>query len=221
MTIFLKYINDFVYTDEIMAKQQSSMGFFLLLMLSLLILFDPNIRAALGNAVGVIFFPIFGFNYKYPVLTIFLAGSIVIIISALLRHFTTNWVEMAKMQHVVAEFQKKYREAMRSKNKHIMKKMQKMQMEIMKMQSEISSKQMRLMPITLLIFVPVFTWIWDFLMSPQLHHYFDTPWHLHVSFFDNPILFPNWILLYMLLSIPLTQIIQYLLRLKWIKEQSL
>ena len=203
-----------------MAKQQSSMGFFLLLMISMLIIFDPRIRTALGEAVGVIFFPIFGFNYKYPVLTIFLAGSIVITISAIIRHVTVDWLEMAKMQHMVSHFQKKYREAMKSQNKYMIKKMQKMQVDIMKMQSEVSSKQMRLMPITLLIFVPIFTWIWDFLMTTP-HYYFDTPWHIHVSFFDNPVLFPNWILLYMLLSIPLTQVIQSILRLKWKRKPSL
>jgi len=200
-------------------QQQSSMGFFLLLMIAMLVIFDPRIRGALGSAVGVIFFPLFGFNYHYPVLTIFIAGSIVIIISAVLRHFATNWIEMARMQHMVSEFQKKYREAMKSQNKYMIKKMQKMQTEIMKMQSEVSAKQMKLMPITLFIFVPVFTWLWEFLMKSP-HHYFDAPWHLHISFFDNPVLFPNWILLYMLLSIPLTQVVQYILRIKWERRLS-
>ncbi|HEC88574.1 MAG TPA: DUF106 domain-containing protein [Thermoplasmata archaeon] len=200
-----------------MAKQQSQMGFFLLLMISLLIIFDPRIREALGSAVGVVFFPIFGFDYKYPVLTIFIAGSIVIIISAVIRHVAIDWIETAKMQFIVSNFQKKYREAMKSQNKYMIKKMQKMQAEIMKMQGEVSSKQMKLMPITLLIFVPIFTWLWEFFMKTP-HYYFDTPWSIHVNFFDNPILFPNWILLYMLLSIPLTQVIQYVLRLKWSRE---
>jgi len=198
-------------------KQQSSMGFFLLLMVAFLIIFDPRIRESLGAAVGAVFFPLFGFGYHYPVLTIFIAGSIVIAISAIIRHFTMDWVEMAKAQERTAAFQKKYREAMKSQNKYQMKKMQKMQQEMMKAQSEISAKQMRIMPITLLIFVPIFSWLWSFLMGTS-HYYFDTPWKFHVSFFDSPVLFPNWILLYMLLSIPLTQVIQYLLRLKWIQQ---
>ena len=147
------------------------MGFFLLLMIAMLVIFDPRIRGALGSAVGVVFFPLFGFGYRYPVLTIFISGSVVIVISTIIRHFATNWIEMARMQHMVSEFQKKYREAMKSQNKYMIKKMQKMQAEIMRMQSEVSAKQMKLMPITLFIFVPVFTWLWDFLMSSP-HHYF-------------------------------------------------
>jgi uncharacterized membrane protein (DUF106 family) len=200
-------------------KQQSSMGFFLLLMITLLIIFDPRIREGLGSAVGAAFYPLFGFGNSYPVLTIFIAGSIVIVISAFIRHITMDWIEMAKTQQMVSAIQKKYREALKSQNKYQIKKMQSKQQEMMKMQGQVSSKQMRSMPITLLIFVPIFSWIWSFLMDSP-HYYFDTPWSLHVNFFGNPVLFPNWILLYMLLSIPLTQIIQYILRLKW-KKPSL
>ena len=53
-------------------------------MVAMLILFDPKTRAGLANIVNYVFFPLFGFHYKYPVLTIFLAGSVVIIISALI-----------------------------------------------------------------------------------------------------------------------------------------
>jgi len=201
-----------------MAKQQSSMGFFLLLMVSLLIIFDPRLRASLADIVGYIFYPLIGFHSKYPVLTVFIAGSIVIVISSVIRHLTVDWIEMAKIQHVVSSFQKKYREALKSQNKYMIKKMQKMQMEIMRMQSKVSAKQMKLMPITLIIFVPIFTWIWEFLYNTP-HYYFDTPWSLHVSFFKMTFIFPNWIWLYMLLSIPLTQIVQYILRLKWKRKQ--
>ncbi len=195
------------------------MGFFLILMISMMILFDNSLRTALGNVVGYVFFPLFGFDYHYPVLTIFLAGSTVIIISAVIRHFSTDWVEMAKMQHMVSAFQKEYRKAMQSQNKYMIKKMQKMQADIMKKQSELSSSQMKLTPITLLIFVPIFTWIWQFLIECP-HHYFDTPWTMHVSFFSSHYILPNWILMYMLLSIPLTQIIQYVLRIRWLSQQS-
>jgi len=204
-----------------MAKQQSSsMGFFLLLMIAMLILFDPRMRSWMAGIVNYVFFPLFGFNYKYPVLTIFLAGSVVIVISTLIRHYTTNWVEMAKMQDMVSFFQREYRKAIKSQNKYMIKKLQKLQGEIMKKQSEVSTQQMKIMPITLIIFVPIFTWIWEFLIDLAkngYHYYIDVPWKLHVSLFTSHIL-PNWILLYSLLSIPLTQIVQYLLRLKWLMQ---
>ncbi|MEA2054791.1 MAG: EMC3/TMCO1 family protein [Candidatus Thermoplasmatota archaeon] len=163
----------------------------------------------------MVFFPLLGFGYRFPVLTIFLAGSVVIIISALVRHFTTDWIEMAKNQEILSKFQKEYKEARLSNNKYMIKKLEKMQPKLMQKQGEMSSKQMKIMPITLIIFIPIFTWIWDFLTGTT-HYYFDVPWAIHVNCLDKYLIFPNWILLYMLLSIPLTQVIQYLLKvLSW------
>lgn len=196
-------------------KQQSSLLFFVVLMFSMLILFNQNLRTSMGNAVGMVFFPLLGFGYRFPVLTIFLAGSVVIIISALVRHFTTDWIEMAKNQEILSKFQKEYKEARLSNNKYMIKKLEKMQPKLMQKQGEMSSKQMKIMPITLIIFIPIFTWIWDFLTGTT-HYYFDVPWAIHVNCLDKYLIFPNWILLYMLLSIPLTQVIQYLLKvLSW------
>jgi uncharacterized membrane protein (DUF106 family) len=198
-------------------RQQSSFLFFFLLMIAFLIIFDPVIRDAIAIAVNYILYPIIGFNGNYPLLTVFVAGSLVIIISAVVRHLTTDWIEMAKMQEKVSEFQKKYREALKSQNKYMIKKLQSMQQEIMLEQSNITSKQFKIMPLTIILFIPIFTWIWEFLYSIN-HYYFDTPWQIHASLFKSSFIFPNWILLYMLFSVPFTQFVQYLLRLKWLKE---
>ncbi|NIA11048.1 MAG: DUF106 domain-containing protein [Nitrospiraceae bacterium] len=201
-------------------KQESSLLFFVVLMFSMFILFDPNLRSLTGSIVGAVFFPLLGFNYHYPVLTIFLAGSVVIIISTLVRHFTTDWIEMAKNQEIMSKFQKEYRKARLENNKYMIKKLEKLQPTIMKKQTTASSKQMKIMPVTLLIFIPVFTWIWDFLGSTT-HYYFDVPWAMHVGLFDKSVLFANWILLYMLLSIPLTQVIQYLFKyISWSERRA-
>jgi uncharacterized membrane protein (DUF106 family) len=187
--------------------------FFLLLM----ILFNPTLRDSLADGVGVVFFPLLGFNYHYPVISVFMAGSIVIIISTVLRHFSIDWMEMAKMQELMSKFQREYREARTSKNTYKIKKLEKMQPQLMQKQSRVAGGQMKLMPITMLIFIPIFTWIWTFLSSVP-HHYFTVPWSDTTNFFDRHVLFFNWILLYMLLSIPLTQVMQYLLKIiSWSK----
>ena len=45
----------------------------------LLVVMDPNIRSALGDAVGGLFTPLFGFGGQYPVWTLF-ACSVVLVI---------------------------------------------------------------------------------------------------------------------------------------------
>jgi uncharacterized membrane protein (DUF106 family) len=194
----------------------------LLLMISffalLMILFNPTLRNGLADMVGALFYPLIGFNHDYPILTIFTAGSIVIIISTLLRHFAIDWKEMAKMQKIMSKFQREFREARVNKNTYKIKKMEKLQPQLMQKQSQAAGGQMKLMPITMFIFIPIFTWIWIFL-SGVSHHYFTVPWAENLNLFDRYAIFSYWILLYMLLSIPLTQVLQYALKIaSWSKR---
>lgn len=200
-------------------QQSSSMLFFFILMLALLVLFDERLRNSLANAVGTVFFPLLGFNHHYPVLTVFLAGSMMVFITTLIRHFTMDWVAMAKNQAVMSKFQKEYRKARLDNNTYKIKKLEKLQPDIMRKQTEASSKQMKIMPITFIVIIPVFTWIWDFLMN-STYYYVDVPWSMHINLFSKSAIFPNWILLYMLLSIPLTQVIQYVFKMMSWKERQ-
>lgn len=200
-------------TQKRSSPMMTLMGFFILLM----ILFNPTLRNGLAEAAGAVLFPIIGFNHQYPVLTIFTAGSIVIAISTTLRHFTMDWKEMAKMQKIMSKFQREFREARANKNTYKIKKLEKLQPKMMQRQSETAGGQMKLMPITMIIFIPVFTWIWLFLSNVS-HFYVTVPWASNVNLFDRYVIFFNWILLYMLLSIPLTQVLQYVLKLvSWSK----
>ena len=108
-------------------RQSSSMLFFFILMLALLVLFDEGLRNSLASAVGTVFFPLLGFNHRYPVLTIFLAGSIMIFITTLIRHFTMDWIAMAKNQAIMSKFQKEYRKARLDNNTYKIKKLKKIQ----------------------------------------------------------------------------------------------
>ncbi|MGC9554660.1 MAG: DUF106 domain-containing protein [Thermoplasmatota archaeon] len=200
-------------------KQSSSMLFFFMLMLAMLVLFDEGLRGTLADAVGAVFFPLLGFDHQFPVLTIFLAGSVMIFITTVIRHFTMDWIAMARNQAIMSKFQKEYRQARLDNNTYKIKKLEKLQPELMKRQTEVSSKQMKVMPITFIVIIPVFTWIWDFLMN-STYYYVDVPWAMHVNMFDKTAIFPNWILLYMLLSIPLTQVIQYAFKILSWKERK-
>lgn len=193
-------------------SSSSSLPFFVLLMVAMFVLFDQNLRSSLGNAVGAVFAPLFGFNHAFPVLTIFLTGSVALVISAAIRHVSMDWIEMAKNKQVMSKFQKEYRQARLDNNTYKTKKLEKLQPKLMKKQGEVSTGQLKIMPVTLLIFIPIWTWIWDFLTG-MTHYYFDVPWAMHVSLLGKTVIFPNWILLYMVLSIPLTQIVQHAFKL--------
>ncbi len=209
---------------RIMAEEKPSMGsspmmMLMFMLLMMLILFDPNIRMAMGSALDPVFTPLLGFDYRFPLLTVFLAGMMSITFSTILRHFTTNWMELARIQKIQSAFNKEMRDARLKNDAAKLKKLQEKQPEIMKMSLTLSSSQMKIMPITMIIIIPVFTWLWIFMdRLPVIT--ISVPWAAKVSLISGDVcFFPNWIVLYSLLSIPFSQVLQRVLKLVKFRER--
>ncbi|HLF16765.1 MAG TPA: EMC3/TMCO1 family protein [Candidatus Thermoplasmatota archaeon] len=181
--------------------------------LVLYVMSNTAIRNALGEAVGTVLGPVIGFGGHYPVLTLMLAGAVMVLLTTLLRHFTTDWLEMAKSQAVMRHFQKEFQRARKENNTYQIKKLQDQQPDIMARQAEMSSRQMRTMPLTMIVVIPLFAWMFHFVTNLD-YWYFASPWNVEVHMFEkNGILFgssvfPHWILLYSALSIPLGALVQ-------------
>lgn len=171
-----------------------------------LVLFSPELRDQLGRGVGYAFDPVIGFGGDYPVLTILIAGTVMVLLTTLLRHFTTDWIEMAKAQAYMREFQKEFSKARKENNTYKLKKLQDKQPEVLLKQQEMSTKQLKNMPLTMIVVIPLFAWLLLF-VSQLDHPYYAAPWNPSVDMFGTT-LFPHWILLYMCLSIPLGALVQ-------------
>jgi uncharacterized membrane protein (DUF106 family) len=87
-----------------------SMGLIFMLPLMMLVVLDPNIRTAMGGAVGGLFTPVFGFGGQFPVWTLFITSVVLVIFTTVVRHFFTNWVAMGRQKHTSTWVQKQYRE---------------------------------------------------------------------------------------------------------------
>ncbi|MEK6985670.1 MAG: EMC3/TMCO1 family protein [Candidatus Thermoplasmatota archaeon] len=181
------------------------------------VLFNPSLNQAMGRYAGIVLDPILGFGGKYPVLTILLAGALLVAATTVLRHFTTDWIQTARSQAMMRHFQKEMMEARKSNNSYKLKKLQDAQPQMMAASQEMQKKQLKMMPLTMIIVVPIFAWVSTFL-ARQDYTWFSAPWNPAVAMFDtNGILpfggadgtslFPHWILLYMALSIPLGSLI--------------
>ena len=85
-----------------------------------------------------------------------------------------------------------------------MKKMLEQQPKIMQKSMEQTTTQLKLMPVTMLIIIPIFAWLAVFVgdLDSTL---ITVPWS---SFADlnESYLFPSWVLLYSLISIPVRAI---------------
>ncbi len=178
--------------------------------LAVFVMFDPVLREALGNIVGMAFGPVIGFGGNYPTLTLILAGMIMTGLTITVRHFFTDYVQQAESQKIVGAFNKELRKARMENNTFKTKKLMELQPKIMEKSMKMTTSQLKLMPLTLLIVIPIFAWVAVFMFhvnSPLIA----VPWSYNVDL--NALnLFPNWVLLYSLISIPFGQILSRLLR---------
>lgn len=170
------------------------------------VILNPELRNTVGNAVGVVLDPVIGFNGHYPVLTILIAGGAMVAATTVLRHFTTDWLEMARNQAMMRHFQKEFAEARKANNTYRMKKLQDIQPEVMMRQQKATMAQMKQMPLTMLVVIPMFAWLGSF-VADLPYWFYTSPWNSEINLLTSSV-FPHWILLYMTLSIPLGTLVQ-------------
>ena len=172
----------------------------------LFVMLNEELRSALGRWVGYALDPAIGFDGRYPVLTILIAGTLMVLGTTLVRHFTTDWLEQARFQAYMRSFTKELSNARKENNTYKMKKLQDRQPEVLQKQQEVQMKQMKTMPVTMIIVIPLFAWLFEFLVRLD-YWWYSTPWNPRVDMFDTTV-FPHYILLYMAVSIPLGALVQ-------------
>lgn len=189
-------------------KRRGNLMTFVMIALVMIILFDPRLRDAVAGWVGVVLMPVIGFGGEFPVLTIMVTGALMVVLTTLIRHFTTDWLELARTQAIMRHFQKEMSQARKDNNTYRMKKLQDAQPKIMEAQQKTQMATMKTMPYTMIVVIPLFAWLFVFL-DGATYWWFTAPWNPTVDMFaKNGILFgssvlPHWILLYTALSIPL------------------
>lgn len=176
-----------------------------------LIMFNRELRVALGEGIGELLYPIIGFDYSYPIWTIFLAGIIMVTITTCIRHYFIDWVKVTRAQKLMSAFQKELREATLSRNAVKKKRLEELQPEIMQHQTTLMSSQFKPMAFTMIVAIPIFMSLYVFigdLSYPRI----SLPWKDGWSLDDKFTFLPHWILLYSLLSIPFGQSVQKILK---------
>ncbi len=193
-------------------KGQSPGSQMLILMLVFFVMIfvfgDPNIRTSIAKGMDAVFYPLIGFGGNYPLMTIFLAGILVVFLSSFFTNLFTDWKAMGKSQEVSRAFQKEMSKARREGNTNRVNKLMKMQPEIMKMTTQSSSGMMKPMLFLILFIGPIFIWLTYFLGNLN-YYYFSVPWATGASLYDrSPVYITNWFLLYLIFSMVLGQLIR-------------
>lgn len=183
----------------------------MIMFMMILFLFNQPVRMAIGGALGTVLYPVIGFGGSFPIITLMAAGMMMIVFTTIIRHFFVDWVEMARNQRIVSAFNKELRKARLENNMYKIKKLTEMQKDIMAKSLSSTQTQIKLMPITMLIIIPIFAWIWVFVSESIPSSTFSVPWALDGDLLRHNIL-PNWILVYSLMTLPFGQVVSRILK---------
>jgi len=181
------------------------------LMISMLVLFDQNLRRSLGEVVGVGLAPIVGFGGERPILTLLLTGLVMSFFSIIVRHFFMDWVEQARNARIMSAFQKEMRDARSNNNTFKLKKLTEIQPQMMSQSLKTTQTQFKLMPVTMIVVVPIFAWLANFIYFDVFSTSFSVPWEFN-SDMKGVNVMPNWVLLYSLLTLPFGQVLTRVLK---------
>ncbi len=193
-------------------RQRMSMLTIISLAAVIVVMFNTELRNELGRYAGFAMEPMIGFGGRLPVLTILLAGAILVIVSTVVRHFTTDWLETARIQAGMRHFQKEMMKVRKENNTYKIKILSEYQPKMMQQSQKIQMAQFKTMPLMMIIAVPLFAWLGLWLYKLD-YTWFSSPWNLNIDMFTtNGIVFgssvfPHWVLLYICLSIPLGSLV--------------
>jgi uncharacterized membrane protein (DUF106 family) len=175
-------------------------------MIAMLVMFDNDLRQGLGKIVGVPLAPLVGFDGQLPILTLLFTGLLMSFFSITVRHLFIDWIGQARTARITSAFQKELRQARQSNNTYRLKKLTELQPQIMSQSMKASQTQLKLMPVTMLVIIPIFAWLANFIYLDLESTTFSVPWALNASMKNSNIL-PNWILLYSLMTLPFGQVL--------------
>jgi uncharacterized membrane protein (DUF106 family) len=183
-----------------------------------LIMFDRNLGDQISSYVGLALFPVIGFGGHYPIFTMLGAGILTITISTGVRHFTMDWMDLAKKQRLMNEYNKAVRKATKEGNKSLVERLQAENQDIMGMQSSMMMQQMKASIISMVIAILIFRWLYAFIWGvaqPTVTVPWDLQWPLTGSALSglcgsicmnpNGSGIPYWIFVYIPITVPIGQ----------------
>jgi len=191
-----------------------SMWTMLIVMMMIMVLYmiDGNDHIIGGFLNNV--FQFIDFGGEYPVATLMIMGAIMILLSSGLRTLLTDTISQQRAQAYSSAFNKELRQARLENNTYKMKKLMDMQPQIMAKSMESSTQMMKSMPLTMIVVIPIFLWVRYFVsitLADTAMRLISVPWAMieisgGINLTDS-FVFPAWILIYSLISIPIGQIV--------------
>jgi uncharacterized membrane protein (DUF106 family) len=136
-----------------------------LFVMGIYMLFDTSARNGVAMALNGVLYPAIGFTYSFPLLTMFLAAVLEMLITAIAYNYTTDWVKQAKVGKWNTAFRKIQMEAMRSGKKDRIEALKPFQQQLTMLSSEVSIAQLKGMAVTWFLVIAIYTWVGLFIKA--------------------------------------------------------
>jgi uncharacterized membrane protein (DUF106 family) len=169
--------------------------------------------------------PLIGFSGRWPILTLIIAGLIMITLTTVIRTFMTDFVGQARNQKINSEFQKEMRQARLENNTFKLKKLKEEQPKMQAKMMESQTSMMKIMPITMIVAVPILAWIRYFLWFTVPHVDGQIFAHIPLGMSTVDLLgyiggfIPLWMIIYMIISMPIGQLENRIVRYFMLKKR--
>ena len=166
-------------------------------------LFDTSARNAVAADIGSLLAPLLGFGGKHVLLTMFLTGVLQMAITAVAYHFTTDWVETARVQKHNQAIRPLYSQAIRSGKKDRVEALKPHMNELQMRQTKVTFSQLKGMVVTWVLIIAIYTWMGLFISSLPVADQYVNLFGSHVSLLAPLGPVPLWFLVFSLYTLPL------------------
>ncbi|MGC2034146.1 MAG: EMC3/TMCO1 family protein [Thermoplasmata archaeon] len=136
-----------------------------LFILGIWMIFETSTREGVAGVFGLGLSPLIGFGHNYLLLTMFFAGIIEMLLTALAYNWATDWVKVAKVQAYSKAFRPLQMKAIRSGKKDRMEAIKPYQQRLTQMSSEVSMAQLKGMAVTWFLVIAIYTWVGLFITA--------------------------------------------------------
>jgi len=163
-----------------------------------------------------------GFDSRYLLVTMALAGAIEMLITSLAYNYTTDWIKAAKVQKWSSAFRKVQMEALRSGKKDRIAALKPHQERLTRLSSEVSIAQFKGMAITYFLLILIYTWVGlviaNAASSAQTIVFGGASLDLMAHVGSLPI--PWWFLIFSLYTVPFSLVFRRVLKTFWLQRYA-
>ncbi len=184
-----------------------------LFVLGLLMLFDQSTRNGVALELGIVLAPAIGFGGQFPLLTMFLAAVVEMVLTALAYNWATDWFKAAKVQQWGGAFRKVQMEALRSGKKDRVEALKPHQQRFTQLSTEVSMAQLKGMAVTWFLIIAIYTWVGLYLAGLSTTLITVNLGGAHVDLLSSPGWpLPPWFILFSLYTVPMSLLFRRLLK---------